>query len=123
MAESTVTVKVELSDESKRLIAEMVKPMYVLTCDPPVPITPPGIRYVFLDEEPTPARNGYMEEALGRVREAYNHYKEILRIAERCKTVDEFDEATAVLEGRIEGVERSLWNNIIALTYEERYGE
>ena len=123
MAESTVTVKVELSDETKRLIAEMVKPMYIVTCDPPVPITPTGIRYTFLDEEPTPARNEYMEEALGRVREAYNHYKEILRIAERCKTVDEFDEATAVLEGRIEGVERSLWNNIIALTYEERYGE
>ena len=165
MAESTVTVKVELSDESKRLIAEMVKPLYVLTCDPPVPITPPTIRYTFLDEEPTPVRdeqrdeltiaidtaigealgwpngvydatdavlavitpttdrNEYMDAVIGQTIKFHNYAEEILRIAERCKTVAEFDEATDIFVGSIDGDEDNFWNAVLHLAYQERYGE
>ena len=119
MPESTVTVKVELSDESKRLIAEMVKPMYVVTCDPPVPITPTGIRYTFLDEEPTPARNEYMDAVIGQTIKFHNYAEEILRIAERCKTVAEFDDATDEITARNEDIVDALWDRVVELRYAE----
>ena len=64
MPESTVTVKVELSDETKRLIAEMVKPMYIVTCDPPVPCAPQVIHNIYWvgDEAPTAARDEQRDE-------------------------------------------------------------
>ena len=125
MPESTVTVKVELSDESKRLIEQLTKPWCVATCDPPEPCAPQVVHNIYWvgDEEPTPARNEYMDSVIGQTIKFHNYAEEILRIAERCKTVAEFDEATDIFVGSIDGDEDNFWNAVLQLAYQERYGE
>ena len=114
MAESTVTVKVELSDESKALVKELLDTFDAAK----VKVRTPWDGFYFQTMQSAvemPARNEDMDTVLGKALTLRNYAEEILRSAERCKTVAEFDRETDILVAGYDDPEEELWNLVLRI--------